>query len=274
MKEHVMAIFSDERIEFFDRMYRDPSYKMPQAHFHDKHELYYLEKGKTKYFIGNEIYLLEAGDLVFIPKGIFHKTDRLDNSPAERLLLVFDSEFAGSDFAPYIDELKNLKLVHIPVDKQYLIRDIIGKIEQENRLRQPGYVVMEQLYLRQLLVLISRYRMKDERQEFNESYRTIQSAVIYISEHYSGDLSLDHLSQKYALSRSRFSKLFKEVTGVRLTEYINITRISAAEKLLAKKSMSITEVAERCGFNDSNYFAAVFKKLKGTTPKKYSSAAK
>lgn len=269
-----MAIFSDEKIEFFDRMYRDPSYKMPQAHFHDKHELYYLEKGKTKYFIGNEIYLLEAGDLVFIPKGVFHKTDRLDNSPAERLLLVFDSDFSGSDFAPYIDALKHRKLVRIPVDKQHLIRDIMSKIELENRQRLPGYTVMEQLYLRQLLVLISRYRLKEEHQAFNESYRLIQNAVIYISEHYSGNLSLDFLSQKYAMSRSRFSKLFKEVTGVRLTEYINITRISAAEKLLSKKSMTITEVAERCGFNDSNYFAAVFKKLKGITPKKYSSTAK
>lgn len=37
-----------------------------------------------------------------------------------------------------------------------------------------------------------------------------------------------------------------------------------------KNEISITEVSAECGFNDSNYFAAVFKKLKGVTPKKYS----
>lgn len=79
-----------------------------------------------------------------------------------------------------------------------------------------------------------------------------------------------YFQKKYALSRSHFSKLFKQVTGVGLNEYINITRITAAQNLLSKSNYSITEVASACGFNDSNYFAAVFKKIKGITPKKYS----
>ena len=52
-----MAVYSDEKIEFFDRAKRDKNYKMNTAHFHDKHELYILEKGRTKYFVDNEIYL-------------------------------------------------------------------------------------------------------------------------------------------------------------------------------------------------------------------------
>jgi len=55
-----------------------------------------------------------------------------------------------------------------------------------------------------------------------------------------------------------------------LSEYINISRIAAAEKILKSGKYPITRVATECGFNDSNYFAAVFKKYKGITPKKYS----
>ena len=43
-----------------------------------------------------------------------------------------------------------------------------------------------------------------------------------------------------------------------------------AAQLLSTGNFSVTEVAERCGYSDSNYFASVFKKFKGTTPLKFS----
>lgn len=265
-----MAVFSDEKIEFFNRTTRNSSFQMPQAHFHNKHELYFLEKGKAKYFIENEIYLLNPGDMIFVPKGTFHKTDRYESDSSERLLFVFDDDFVGIKYKSHINELKKHKLIRIPPNKLYKFKEIFAKIEHESSRKPKEYLEMERLYLRQILILIMRYRSDENGLELSGFYRLIQDSAIYISEHYSDDLSLDFLSRKYALSRSRFSKLFKEVTGIGLNEYINITRITAAEKLLLSEKLSITEVAGACGFNDSNYFAAVFKKLKGVTPKKYS----
>ena len=101
-----------------------------------------------------------------------------------------------------------------------------------------------------------------------------RKAIGYISENYSGDLNLKTVASKFAMSESYFSKQFKNVTGVGFNEYVNISRVSAAEKMLVKSNRAITEIAADCGFNDSNYFAAVFKKIKGITPKKYSSMNK
>ena len=263
-----MAVYSDERIDFFSRATRDTGYVMSQAHFHNKHELYFLESGKTTFMVGSDIYVLQPGDIVLAPKGSFHKT--VINEVSERLLLVFDDDFAGSDCQRYLDELKSNRFARLSSDSLYKIKEIFHKIEREYRHRAEGYREMERLYLRQLLILISRHRLPDNQPNLSESYRLIQSAATYISENYGNDLSLGMLAQKFALSRSHFSKLFKEVTGIGLNEYITLTRISAAEKLLVKKNMSITEVASVCGFNDSNYFAAVFKRIKGITPKKYS----
>ena len=263
-----MAVYSDEKIEFYSRATRDTGFVMHQAHFHNKHELYFLEKGKTTYMVGSDIYVLQPGDIAFAPKGSFHKT--VISEVSERLLLVFDDDFVGSDYLCYLDELKNNNFARISSDRLYIIREIFHRIERENRHRSEGYLEMERLYLRQMLILISRYRLPENRTALNESYLLIQDAATYIGQNYHTDLSLTSLAQKYALSRSHFSKLFKEVTGVGLNEYISITRIAAAEKLLAQKNLSITEVAAACGFNDSNYFASVFKRLKGITPKKYS----
>lgn len=265
-----MAVYSDEHINFYNRTVRDGSYTMPRFHYHDKHELYYLEKGRNKYLVGNEIYILNAGDMLFIPKGIFHRTDRYETDYNARLLLVFDDSFAGTEYLPFLDKMAKNKFIRIPADKRSQIEQVFHSVSHEVRHHSEHYVEMEKLYLRQLLLLIDRYRVGVINGTPNDSYRLIQDSASYISNHYNAALSLDFLAGRYSLSKSYFSKLFKEVTGVCLSEYINVIRVTAAETLLAKREMSVTAVAEACGFNDSNYFATVFKKIKGISPKQYS----
>lgn len=265
-----MAVYTKQNIDFFQRIKRNKPFKMPAAHFHDEHELYYLVKGSTKYFIENEIFLLNAGDMIFVPKGAFHQTDYKENYNTERILFAFDNEFADEDIKSYIDELTENKYIHFNIEHLYKIQDIIQKIENESKKQEKGFSDMQKLYLKQMLILISRYRIKQNNIKFSGPYLLIQSVAKYISENCSSDLSLSKIAKKYSISPNYLSKQFKKITGVGLSEYINISRITAAEKLLVSTNLPITRIATECGFNDSNYFAAVFKKIKGITPKKYS----
>lgn len=262
-----MAVLKNDNIPFFQRATYAKPQKMHQAHFHNKHELYFLEKGRTKYFIGDEIFMLEPGDMVFVPAGIFHKTDSGDTAGTSRLLFSFDSEVAGKEF---VAELTKNKFIRIPSEKLYILKNIFAQIEQEENKKEQGYREMERLLFGQLLINISRYGLPENEKPLSEQEILVQRIAKYISENFDADLSLDRLSAMFALSPSHLSRLFKKATGVGLNEYINISRITAAEKLLRDTDKSVTQIATECGFNDSNYFAAVFKKLKGTTPKKYS----
>ncbi len=266
--------FAEEKPTFFSREIRDNTYVMPTQHIHNEHELYFLEKGRSKYFIDSEIYVLSEGDMIFVPKGHFHKTGDYRTEPSERLLIQFEDDFVGEEYQVYIKALENNKLIRVPADRLYRIKDIFSKIEHEQRHKSKGYSELQRLYLRELLILIARYRSSDTNTELSNSYRIVQDAAKYINENYSSDINLNSIAKKYALSRSYFSRLFKEVTGFGFSEYLNITRVSAAEKMLSQKDISITEVAAACGFNDSNYFAAVFKNIKGITPKKFSMSNK
>jgi len=269
-----MAIYENEHIEFFDKIKRNKPHTMAVAHFHDEHELYYLAEGNTKYFVGNEIFSLNAGDMIFIPKGVFHKTVSEDESNVERMLFVFDESFVGKDYSEYISELTENKHIRLSADRLCKIQDIIYKIEKESLKKEKAYIEMYKLYLRQMLIYISRYRLNPGADQTSASLQFIQDIAKYISENYDHDLSLGTLSKKYSISPNHLSRQFKKLTGVGLSEYINIMRITAAEKLLANTNMPITAVATRCGFNDSNYFASVFKQIKGITPKKYSMMCK
>ncbi len=268
-----MAISFDDNTYFFNRRTHIEPMAMPGAHCHEDYELYFLEKGRTTYFIGNEIFMLEPGDMVFIPKKVFHKTDNGENTNVERILFSFDDSFVGEECKKYIDVLKEKRFIRIPREKLYKLRSLCGQIEDEDKKRHSGYEEMQKLCFRQMLLLISRY-CSSTNITLSEAGQVVQSIARYISENPDDDLTLTALSKKFNLSSGHLSRLFKATAGISLSEYINITRITTAERLLTTTNLSITRIATECGFNDSNYFAAVFKKLKGTTPKKYSMQGK
>ncbi len=245
-------------------------FKMVSFHSHDKHELYFLERGSTKYFIGSNIYLLNSGDFIFVPAGEYHQTDIDENSKRERVLLVFDNTFVGTRYLKYIKELSVNKLVHIPDNMLDEFKLLLQKIETESKQKAKDYVEMQKNYLRQLLILISRCRIKEHEEVLTDNDILIQHTASYISLHCNDNLSLESLSSKYSISPCHLSKLFKKITGVGLNEYITIARISKAQELLETADLSVTQIAHQCGFNDSNYFTQVFKKINGVTPKKYS----
>lgn len=67
-------------------------------------------------------------------------------------------------------------------------------------------------------------------------------------------------------SRSRFYEMFKSETGLTPNDYVQRLRISQACESLSGSDESITSIACRMGFSDSQYFARVFRKYMGETP--------
>ncbi len=59
------------------------------------------------------------------------------------------------------------------------------------------------------------------------------------------------------------------MTGLTFVKFLNLYRINAAEELLSKTSLSITEISEKTGFCNINYFCRIFKQFKGYAPSKY-----
>lgn len=262
---------SNESFEFFQRAtQKRKSTGMATAHFHLHHELYYLVNGRAKYFVGSKIHLLNAGDFIIIPKNEYHKTEYFSDTDIERLMLIFDDDFLGKDYLDYFEKLSELRHIRVQAAEMHPLRSIFKKIEDESTQKLDGYENMQKMYLRQLLILLARYG-RDVNQGLSETYKMAQDAARYISANCSNELTLKDVADKYSLSPGHFSKQFKKATGVGFTEYILISRISMAKEMLDAGEKNISTVAFACGFNDSNYFSRMFKKLNGISPKKYSS---
>ena len=94
----------------------------------------------------------------------------------------------------------------------------------------------------------------------------VQKALDKIKERIQYPPTLTELTSFSGLSRTYFSYVFKEVTGMRLQDYLIAARLDKAKELLNNIDLKIKQIAHKGGVSDPNYFCRTFKKKMGVSP--------
>ena len=97
----------------------------------------------------------------------------------------------------------------------------------------------------------------------------VKKVTEYIILNYNSELSLSSLAEKFGISPSYLSHIFKREINKGVKEFIEEIRISNACRFIESTDMSITQVGYSVGYLDSNYFTKVFKKIMNMTPREY-----
>lgn len=84
-----------------------------------------------------------------------------------------------------------------------------------------------------------------------------------------GKIDLGALAGQFCITRTQLNRKVKAVSGLTSTDYIVRMRVKMAKDLLRNDSLSVKEVAYRCGIEDVPYFVTMFKKATGMTPGQY-----
>ncbi len=140
-----------------------------------------------------------------------------------------------------------------------------------------GYLLkpIQQEKLNELLERLDVLFKKERGEEIEEEElppanpTVIQRVIKEIQEHYTENISLSELAEKYGFSTGYVSALIKEELGLSFSEYLTCKRMQKAKDLLADTDLSIDAVAEQAGYHDYFYFTKVFKKMEGISPSKY-----
>ena len=236
-----------------------------KSHFHNQYEIYHLCEGHMRYIIADRIYTVNAGDTVLIPRDVIHNT-AYDSEKASRLLINF-SEDLVSERALLDCFDKNIIPTRLLSESEF--EDIFRRIERETENEDRYSRTLVSQYITELLILFSRTEDAPPHDLPDGYSKIMQEAVKYINDCYDKDITLELLAKKFSLSKSFFSRKFKQVTGFGIAEYLTLIRIKNAERMLNTTDHSVTDIAFACGFNDSSYFTATFKKIMGMTPLKY-----
>ena len=232
-------------------------------HYHSLAELYFLEDGSCTYIIDDKVYNVQSGDIVFIPAGAIHHT-KYDNIKHSRMLINCSSAFIPDSFMSILSAGKYLFRNPFVTDE---IKYILSKIENEYNHTDIVSDEIVNCYTKSLFYLL--LRNADSFVDSSNTNRIIEPAVAYIKENFSSDISLSSMAKMFSVSPEHFSRMFKKETGLGFSKYLNSLRLQYAEQLLkASDNRNITEIAEICGFEDSNYFSKKFKEVYGTSPKK------
>lgn len=247
---------------YFERIKR-AYHSMKCAHWHNHFEIYYLLSGERKYFIDKHVFTVKTGDVILIPPQVLHKTTSVSSDEHERIVINVSLEYVPEDVRPCF------LLYHYRIPPKYkaYLEDILCRIERETHSVDEFSAQLTKQYLFEVLVLLSRLAKTQNTTDRKDTL--MEKAAEYICLNYHKPITLQTIAQEFSMNKEYFSQKFKEETGFGFNEYLTQVRIANAVKLLISSDLPITEVAYQCGFNDSNYFATVFKKIKKVTPTKY-----
>lgn len=253
------------------------SHDMRYYEVHQEIELYYLREGERIYFVEDRTYLLTAGSVLLISSNRIHKTSSSGNHPHERLLLQVHPDLLES-FTPMLQDvnfdylLSKTAVISTP-DSPYNaeIRDSFEEIARLDSERPIGYETEIRLNVVKLLLNFQRaLNTSDDEHILNSpKHQKIYEILRYIGSNMEHITSLDMLCQHFYISKYYLCHSFKEVTGLSVMAFMNMTRVLRATVLLQQNTMTVAQVGKAVGFRSLAQFTDVFKRLRGLTPNEY-----
>src|SRR5829696_9959413 len=96
-------------------------------------------------------------------------------------------------------------------------------------------------------------------------------ALRIVEAEYASDLELDDIARRVASSRRQLQRAYAEIGGTTFREHLTRVRMERAAELLARRSLTVREVARRVGYRQPAQFAKAFRRYQGLAPSAFRS---
>ncbi len=213
-----------------------------------------------------------AGDALYIPPNCWNKPSW--DTDCSVLSLLFGRRQLGFSFVSKNKGEEGFCNVHKHSIQTRTGHAIDHILEALNALAsEPRKAPMDE-YLLLALMSYSQSIISDPvRSTKKRSEDLYQGICIYIQEHFHHTITRSSIANHFNISPNHLSRIFRKQGHITLASYITWVRIDRAKFMLRKYPFRLSEVATRCGFQDTNYFFRVFKNKTDLTPSEYRSMA-
>ncbi|PRX62449.1 AraC-like protein [Cohnella sp. SGD-V74] len=274
-----------ERLEhgsLYDSFYieyvrRTRPFTMDVHHFHSYFELYCLLSGTRDYFVRDSTYAVEAGDLVFIGPNALHRTLLAGDPAHERIVVHIDDRYVRDALGEHAELLLGpfeaaAPIVRLRGEQRLRLDALTSRMLEELRTRPPGFELALKTAVAELLLLSARAVHAGHAPEASLSspmHRKMSEIVRYLNASYGEPIKIGELAERFYISPYHMSRSFKAATGFTLIDYLNLTRVKEAQRLLRETQLPITEIAARTGFDNFSHFGKTFKKITRASARDY-----
>ncbi len=101
--------------------------------------------------------------------------------------------------------------------------------------------------------------------------REAQLILSFLHEHYAEPVTLRQVAEHVHMKEGTCCRLFKDAYGCSIMTYLTDYRLEESIRMLADPQLSVTQIAERCGFHSASYFIKRFREKVGVSPLQYRS---
>lgn len=256
-------------------------------HWHDEFEILRVYEGTAIVNCGSESYVVSAGQGVFTNAGILHSDSNYfskNPSPPNCCFhsIVFhprlvggsmDSIFWQKYLQPFLTNSALQGFFFSPeVPWQNEILNTIEEAWHTMESERTGYEFEVREKLSHIIFLLKENicLLPDTPSGKNQRDASrIKLMLQYIQTHYTEDIRTEDIAKSASISISECLRCFRSTIHTTPIQYTIEYRLKKAAELLKTTDFNITEIGTRCGFVDMSYFARVFKKTYGCTPKAY-----
>ncbi len=261
-------------------------------HCNEGIEFTHLKRGQVAFEVDGKQWLLRKGTLTITRPWQFHRVGAPYIAPSQLIWLIFDvavrrpnqtwrwPEWLLCTQAELQRLTRLLSHNEQPVwqatDEIELWFDRLAELMQlctdpvkaESKLK----LAINGLLLAVLEMLEGEHITLDE--YLSSTERAVQIFLDGLAQHAAADWDLESMARQCGLSRTQFSEYCRRLTNLTPIQYLTQCRVElAARMLIERPDASITEVAHACGFGSSQYFATVFRSMKGCSPSSFKAAA-
>lgn len=230
--------------------------------FHDHYEIYLLLAGKVEFTNNHTKQILNPFQLVVIPPGEYHQfvvNGNIDDY--ERCVIDIYPEIFEPDILPTALSGKELLFLN---ESNRIVKHFIYLIECLSIMDESDFSHVLCAVATDIIFLIKNYH--DVQCVLAENISSLSlNLMSYLNEHFTEQIDLDMLSQKFFCSTSSLCHVFKNDFGISIKKYIIQKRVNVANIAL-QKGEKPEEVCVKYGFSNYSTFYRDYKKYFGFSP--------
>ena len=117
--------------------------------------------------------------------------------------------------------------------------------------------------------IVSRLDEQQPEVEYSGIPDAVRELIETVEKNLSSDIKLNTIADQLHMDAIYLGRLFKKSMGIGFKDYVVQKRMERAQQLIRTTNLPISEIAEKVGYREENYFRMSFKRFCGCSPREY-----